>query len=294
MRRRRRPSRRAPNRSGERRLVATVAPPRRPVLFYDPQSGDGAVERFRLREEACRRGIEPVRLHLHDDPEWVIRDAVFDGVDALAMAGGDGSQALVAAIASELDLPCACIPAWTRDGFALDLGVERDDIVGALDALMSGAERRVDLAEVNGRVFVNRVFLGVIAGAGVRWPRRHWRPGRRDETGLAVVVAYNGYGPRRGIASGARPCRGSGALDVMVVGRAGWGRAGSDGPALRVDRWSTPSFTIESDGPVPASIDGEAARLEPPVRFRIRPGALRVRIARNHPGAPMTGGRRRQ
>src|SRR4029079_10669138 len=83
----------------------------------------------------------------------------------LAMAGGDGSQAIVAAIASELDLPYACVPAGTRNHFALDLGVDRDDVVGALDAFVDGGERRVDLAEVNGRVFVNNVSLGVYAEA---------------------------------------------------------------------------------------------------------------------------------
>ena len=82
------------------------------------------------------------------------------------MAGGDGSQAIVAAVAAELDLPYACIPAGTRNHFALDLGVDRDDVVGALDAFVDGGrERRVDLAEVNGRVFVNNVSLGVYAEA---------------------------------------------------------------------------------------------------------------------------------
>jgi len=81
------------------------------------------------------------------------------------MAGGDGSQAVVAAIAAELELPYACIPAGTRNHFALDLGVDRDDVVGALDAFVDGGERRVDLAEVNGRVFVNNVSLGLYAEA---------------------------------------------------------------------------------------------------------------------------------
>ena len=94
-----------------------------------------------------------------------MRDAVADGADALAMAGGDGSQAIVAAIAAERDLPYACIPAGTRNHFALDLGVDRDDVVGALDAFVDGGERRVDLAEVNGRVFVNNVSLGLYAEA---------------------------------------------------------------------------------------------------------------------------------
>ena len=94
-----------------------------------------------------------------------MRAAVADGADGLAMAGGDGSQAIVAAIAAELDLPYSCIPAGTRNHFALDLGVDRDDVVGALDAFVDGGERRVDLAEVNGRVFVNNVSLGLYAEA---------------------------------------------------------------------------------------------------------------------------------
>ena len=103
-----------------------------------------------------------------------MRDAVAGGADALAMAGGDGSQAVVAAIAAEHDLPYACIPAGTRNHFALDLGVDRDDVVGALDAFVDGGERRVDLAEVNGRVFVNNVSLGLYAEAVQRdgLPRR--------------------------------------------------------------------------------------------------------------------------
>ena len=68
-----------------------------------------------------------------------MRDAVADGADAVAMAGGDGSQAVVAMVAAELDLPYACIPAGNRNHFALDLGVDRDDVVGALEGLSTGA-----------------------------------------------------------------------------------------------------------------------------------------------------------
>src|SRR4029450_13195285 len=57
--------------------------------------------------------------------------------------------------------PSACIPAGTRNHFALDLGVDRDDVVGALDAFVDGGQRWVDLGEVNGRTFVNNVSLGL-------------------------------------------------------------------------------------------------------------------------------------
>ena len=139
--------------------------PLRPVLFFNPKSGGGKAGKFALASEARSRGIEPIELGPPWDLERLVRDAVAGGADGLAMAGGDGSQAIVAAIAAELSLPYACIPAGTRNHFALDLGVDRDDVVGALDAFVDGGERRVDLAEVNGRVFVNNVSLGLYADA---------------------------------------------------------------------------------------------------------------------------------
>ena len=139
--------------------------PKRPVVVWNPRSGGGKAAAVHLDEQARARGIEPIELRPGDDLVQLVRDAVANGADALAAAGGDGTQALVATIAAELDLPFACIPAGTRNHFALDLGVDRDDVVGALDAFVNGGERRVDLAEVNGRVFVNNVSLGLYAQA---------------------------------------------------------------------------------------------------------------------------------
>ena len=146
------------------RLPAASAP-KRPVLFYNPKSGGGKAERFEVAREARARGVEPVELHLGDDLATLVHDAIANGADAVGVAGGDGTQAIVAAIASERGLPYVCVPAGTRNHFALDLGVDRDDVVGALDAFTNGGERVVDLAEVNGRVFVNNVSLGVYAEA---------------------------------------------------------------------------------------------------------------------------------
>ena len=145
--------------------LPSAAAPRRPVLFFNPRSGGGKAERFALAKEAAERGIEPIELKAGDDLEVLVRRAVERGADGLAMAGGDGSQAIVAAIAAEFGLPYACVPAGTRNHFALDLGVDRDYVVGALDAFVDGGERWVDLAEVNGRVFVNNVSLGLYADA---------------------------------------------------------------------------------------------------------------------------------
>ena len=140
-------------------------PPKRPVLFYNPKSGGGKAERFHVAREARARGVEPVELHLGDDLAALVRDAIENGADAVGVAGGDGTQAIVAGIAAERGLPYVCVPAGTRNHFALDLGVDRTDVVGALDAFTKGGERVVDLAEVSGRVFVNNVSLGVYAEA---------------------------------------------------------------------------------------------------------------------------------
>ena len=286
--------------------------PKRAVLFYNPKSGGGKAERFHVADEARARHIEPVELARGDDLESLVRDAVARGADGLAMAGGDGSQAIVASVAAELDLPYACIPAGTRNHFALDLGVDREDVVGALDAFVDGGERRVDLAEVNGRVFVNNVSLGLYAEAVQRSEYRDaklrtlldampdalgpdapesdlvWRgPGGEERSsGVAILVSNNSYRLVAAIGSGTRPRLDAGKLGIAVL-EAPPERGASARERVRppMQQWASPRFDVQSTGPVPAGIDGEAAKLEPPLRFRMRPGVLRVRIARQHPGA---------
>ena len=264
-----------------------------------------------LAKEARERGIEPIELKPGDDLETLVRGAVERGADGLAMAGGDGSQAIVAAVAAEFGLPYACVPAGTRNHFALDLGVDRDDVVGALDAFVDGGERRVDLGEVNGRVFVNNVSLGLYAEAVQRAGYRdakirtlldtvpdvlgpggseldmRWRgPGGHEHRGgAAVLVSNNRYRLGRAVGSGTRPRIDDGLLGITVVG-APSGR-GENGRSLQRPwrEWSAPTFEVDADQPVPAGIDGEALVLDAPLRFRIRPRVLWVRIARKHPGA---------
>ena len=111
----------------ERRLP----PPAHPVLVCNPWSGGGKVQRFGIQAEASSLGVETVMLDHGLDLEQLARDAVDRGADCLGMAGGDGSQALVASIAVEKDLPFVCVSAGTRNHFALDLGLDRKDPAGA-------------------------------------------------------------------------------------------------------------------------------------------------------------------
>ena len=285
-----------------------VPDPRHPVLFYNPKSGGGKAEKFHLADEARARGIAPIELKRGIDLEQLVRGAVADGADALAMAGGDGSQAVVAMVAAERDLPYACIPAGTRNHFALDLGVDRDDVIGALDAFVGGRERRVDLAEVNGRVFVNNVSIGLYAeavqregyreaklrtildtlpevlgpegeGLDLRWTGPG---GHEHSSGAAILVSNNRYRLGRAVGSGTRPRIDDELLGITVASPQGGGQRLVPRPW---QQWSTPAFEVDADGPIAAGIDGEAVTVDAPLRFKIVPAALRVRIAAAHPGA---------
>jgi hypothetical protein len=242
--------------------------------------------------------------------EQTVDELLAQGADAVAVAGGDGTQAQVAAVVARANIPYACIPAGTRNHFALDLGVDRNDVVGALDAFVDGGERVVDLAEVNGRVFVNNVSVGLygeaVQHAGYRdaklktlidtlpavagpekaeRPQLKWRDpeGFTHDGGIALLISNNNYRLGRVLGSGTRPALDGGRLGIAVIGSGEEGR----GP-LRT--WSLPSLEIGGDEPVALGLDGEAVALDPPLRFVSRPRALRVRIARQHPGcSPSVG-----
>ena len=282
-----------------------------PGALLQPEVRRRQGQRFKLADEARARGIEPIELTRGADLEQLVRDAVAAGADGLAMAGGDGSQAIVAAVAAELDLPYACIPAGTRNHFALDLGVDRDDVVGALDSFVDGGERRVDLAEVNGRVFVNNVSLGLYAEAVQREGYReaklrtildtlpdalgpegdgldlHWTGpgGHEHSSGAAILVSNNRYRLGKAVGSGTRPRIDDGLLGITVAAEPSGHKNGGRLLQRPWREWSAPDFEVRAEGPIAAGIDGEALSLQAPLRFRIRPSVLRVRIARQHPGA---------
>ncbi len=280
-------------------------PSRRPVLFVNPRSGDGTAARNKVAERAGERGIEAVVLAPGHSLAALAAAAVANGADALGMAGGDGSLAVVAAAAAAHGLPFVCVPAGTRNHFALDVGVDRHDVLGALDAFTSGVERLIDMAEVNGRLFLNNVSLGIY-GDAVRHPGYRdakvrtlletaqevlgpsaRAPGLRllDDAGrehrhLAVVlVSNNPYALDRPLVRGTRPALDTGRLGIVVIDEPG-GHPHALGRA-----WSSPSAEVGAPAPVHAGIDGEAVDLSPPLRFAIRPAALRVRISSGHPGS---------
>src|SRR4029453_5066264 len=166
---------------------AAADPPQRPVLFVNPKSGGRKAERAGLVERAIERGIEPVVMRPDQTLAAMADDAGASGGGALGVAGGGGSLAVVAATALAPGLPFVRVPAGTRNHFALDVGVDRRDLVGSLDAFTDGVERRIDLAQVSGRLFLNNVSLGIYGDAVRRASYRDAKLRTLLETAQAVL-----------------------------------------------------------------------------------------------------------
>ncbi|MFF8832498.1 diacylglycerol/lipid kinase family protein [Streptomyces sp. NPDC015131] len=298
---------------------AAAEPPRHPWVLMNPRSGGGKVGRFHLAEKARAAGCRVALLQGGQDVAELARRAVAEGADLLAVAGGDGTQALVAEVAAGHDVPFLVIPAGTRNHFALDLGLDRDDPADALEALRDGVELRVDLAYAADRVFVNNASFGTYAEVvtdpayrdakarttlrslpglltGADAPRLRARADGTRLDGLqALLVGNNAYGRAVDAARPGRRARlDAGVLGVMAV------RVDSTADAARVVRGprsgglvrlTAGEVVVEGGADTLAvGIDGEHVVLPSPVVCRSAPGVLRVRVPRRRSRAPRAGG----
>ena len=294
-----------------------VPPPRHPFLIMNPRSGGGKVERFDLRAKAEALGGEVAMLEGPEviDVAELAREAVARGADLLGVAGGDGTQALVAGVAADHDVPLLVISAGTRNHFALDLGLDREDPSTCLAALGEDAvELRVDLGVIGDRTFVNNASFGAYAAAvqtpgyredkarttldvlpdllsGAKGPRlRVSVDGFVVDRPQAVLVSDNPYGMGDLAGLGRRARLDTGQLGVVSL------TAGSARQAVALLRGASrhglvavtaPEVVISSDeAQIPVGIDGEAVVVSTPVRCNVRPRALRVRVPRDRPGVP--------
>jgi len=272
-----------------------------PALIVNRWSGGGKAERFGLADAASEAGIRVIMLERGDDITQLARDAVDAGADAIGAAGGDGSLGLVAGVAMEKDVPFFCIPVGTRNHFALDLGLDRDDPLSALDAIRRGDEVLIDYGVVGDRPFLNNVSFGVYAEAVHRDEYRDNKEqtvaavigemrageaagtairfstpdGAQTEHTAMTVVSTNPYvfsGPPD---YGRRLRLDGGVMGITTLAE-GTSSDGATGHGVR--HWKATRLRLESDEAILAGLDGEALTFESPLDIVLRPKALRVLV----------------
>lgn len=291
-----------------------------PVLFVNPKSGGGRATDAEIAAIADQRGIQVKVLERGEDLTELAVAAIANGADAVGMAGGDGSLGYVAAATIEAGIPFICIPAGTRNHFARDLGLNRSDIVGALDGF-SGEIRMLDYASVNGRVFLNVASLGLYAetvsdpayrDAKVETARETLRSlevsgesfdlqytdrnGQRHDSADLIMVSSGRYaikGPPGDIGKRSRLDQGSlGVITLNASNPAAAVEVATLWAAGAIDRypgweqWETATFDVKSGSAVSMGIDGETVSMEPPVRFEVHTGAFPVAVPEGTPHGP--------
>lgn len=255
-----------------------------------------------------------------EDARQAALEAADDGAQALAVVGGDGSVAAVAAVAGVRGSPLVVVPTGTLNHFARDLGLDLARPLRALDAFASGHhERRVDVGQINGRPFINNVSLGVYAemlgdpeyrGDKLRVARtklqavlsdpelrRALRITPPDEASLksvvAVVVSNNPYEFSRWDRLGHRHRLDTGTLQGSVLDAGTLDElerllAGTLLGAMEfrpaISHWTSQRLETGVPGEVVrAGIDGEPIVLEASLRFSVDPAALRVLVPEGSP-----------
>jgi len=292
---------------------AALASAAHPFLIMNPRSGGGKVGKFDLERKAEALGARVFLMSGGEvDVAAVADEAIAAGADLLGVAGGDGTQGLVAGIAARHGIPFMVITAGTRNHFALDLGLDRDDPAACLDALSDGVDLLVDLGEVGGRTFVNNASFGAYAEVvdtpayradklattldllpdllqGHRGARLTAHADDADiDAPQALLVANNPYGTGDLAGLSRRSRLDRGVLSVVAITIDSARRAaglfrGSQATGLTIR--TAQHVTVTASTPrIPVGIDGEAVLLPTPVRCAIHPGALRVRVPRQRPG----------
>lgn len=276
--------------------------PRRRVesgaLIINPASGDGVAEEVELEDAARSMGLRVTVLDEGDDIVALAQECIDAGADALGMAGGDGSLARVAEIASEANIPFVCIPAGTRNHFAQDLGLDRNRVVDALQAFGPAMELRVDMGRVNDTAFLNNVSVGLygeviddddyreskIATALSKLPELLGpdadqlgitytdRDGNEQNDAVVLHISNNAHNLSPLPGFGQRMSLQRGELGIVAM------RQVNSGSMPRMFSWVEQTLTVQGNSALAVGRDGEAEEYETPITFHIDPAALKVRV----------------
>jgi YegS/Rv2252/BmrU family lipid kinase len=278
--------------------------------------GGGSVGETRaIRDALDASGIEgDVEVVDGADLHQAAEKAVAEGVGLIVAGGGDGTISCVAGAVAGTRTKLGVLPLGTLNHFARDLGIPVD-LDEAAKLIASGRTRRVDVAEVNGRVFINNSAIGVYPLMVSDRDEQQEKLGRKKRLAMAIAAARTllRFSSRRLEltandrkaqidtpllfvgnndyrlelpGSGTRASLDSGELCVMVLrrkSRLGFlfavarSLAGRERPADIAKLDDVRQLRVDSKhSRLTISLDGETAEMETPLSYRIRPGALEV------------------
>lgn len=235
------------------------------VVLVNPRADDQPESASRVRELLPAAKI--IELTPELDPAALL-DCHAAAARAFGAAGGDGTVAAVAAAARRHGLPLAVFPAGTRNHFARDLGVATfADTAGAVTA---GSAAAVDLAEVNGVLFVNNAVIGAYPEMVRRRRQLELRLGKLPAMAVAAGRVLRDQRPIRLLIDG-RPTL----VWTLFVGNCRYARgAFPTGRPLLTDGWLDLHY-LRADVPLSRT----RAVLSTLVTVRGRHGVYRARLA---------------
>jgi diacylglycerol kinase family enzyme len=278
----------------------------------------------RIRELFRAGGTDPEFLHPSENKDItaIAREAVESAARTIVAAGGDGTISAVAAAVAGTDKVLGVLPVGTLNHFAKDLGVPID-LESAVRTILEGEATRVDVGEVNGRVFINNSSLGLYPQIVSRrdaqqqqlsrgkWTAFFWATiqalrrfpfldlriefeGRQIFRRTAFLFVGNNEYEIAGFSLGSRTCMNAGRLGLYLTHRTG--RLGLFRLALhalfgRVDQAEDFDVFCVAEARIETrkrqllvAFDGEVERMATPLHYRIRPAALRVLVPRKEAG----------
>lgn len=285
------------------------------IINASSGAGNGAAVQQRLAEAFKAIGAD-ARISLAGDGVEIVKlaqNAARSDAEGVVAGGGDGTINSVAAAIVDSDKALGVLPFGTMNHFAKDLNIPLD-LEAAIETIVAGHAVTIDVGDVNGRIFLNNSSLGLYPriirerekqqrlGWG-KWPAYIWAALavlrrypfleiRLSVDGKAltgrtpfVFVGNNEYEMER-LNIGSRACLDKGELSLYTTN--GTGRLGLIRLALRAllgglrqERdflaFTTKDISIGTQHKrVRVALDGEVTIMEPPLHFRVRPGALRV------------------
>lgn len=288
---------------------------KKPYLIINPKSGNGRATKARVAKHAQDQGIKVIVLKKSDDVEGLAREAAKSGADVLGVSGGDGSIGAVVKVALEYKLPVVVLAGGTRCHFARDLGLDPKQILDGLNGF-KGVERKIDVGDINGRIFLNNASFGLyadivdnpkyrdnkvaitrqvlkdtLARKNQGYPLIFKNGNKQYKSAVQVLVGVNRYKTVNLMEMGERERLDQGVLQITAITKLNDNLikqllkvfsidfTGGIEKVDGIDQWDTKRFTLSSSNKsIVVGVDGEREVYRSPVNISVKTRALRVYV----------------